>query len=50
MINEIIEKIQLHMSRAKKALLEIENWDNLGCEIFEDFEKIMEYKKQKCLI
>ena len=40
MINEIIEKINLHKGRAKSALLEIKEWDEPGCEIFEDFEKI----------
>ncbi len=40
MINEIIEKINLHKKRSKSALLEIKDWDELDCEIFEDFEKI----------
>lgn len=40
MINEIIEKVQLHKNRAKSALLEIKDWENIDCEIFENFEKI----------
>lgn len=40
MINDIIEKVNLHKKRAKNALLEIKHWDELNCNIFEDFEKI----------
>jgi len=40
MINDIIEKIELHKSRAKTALLEIKNWPTLNSDLFEDFEKI----------
>jgi uncharacterized protein with HEPN domain len=40
MINDIIEKVNLHKKRCKSALLEIRQWDELDCEIFEDFEKI----------
>ena len=40
MINEIIDKINLHKKRSKSALLEISEWESLDCEIFEDFEKI----------
>lgn len=40
MINEIIEKINLHKKRAKSALLEINEWESLDYEIFENFEKI----------
>lgn len=40
MINEIIEKVQLHKNRAKSAILEIRDWGNIDCEIFENFEKI----------
>jgi len=40
MINEIIEKINLHKKRAKNALLEIRSWDRLEYEALEEFEKI----------
>ncbi len=40
MINEIIEKVNLHKKRSKSALLEINEWESLDCEIFENFEKI----------
>ena len=40
MINDIIEKINLHKKRAKSALEEIKEWESLDCEIFENFEKI----------
>jgi uncharacterized protein with HEPN domain len=40
MINDIIEKINLHKKRAKFALEEIKEWDDLDCDIFENFEKI----------
>jgi len=40
MINDIIEKINLHKKRAKAALEEIKEWETLDCEIFENFEKI----------
>ena len=40
MINDIIEKVNLHRGRCKMALLEIKQWEILDCEIFEDFEKI----------
>jgi len=40
MIKDIIEKIELHKSRAKSALTEIKNWSSFGSDIFEDFEKI----------
>jgi len=40
MINDIIEKINLHKKRAKSALEEIIEWETLDCEIFENFEKI----------
>jgi len=40
MINDILEKLNLHKSRAKQALLEIKEWEYLDSEIFEDFEKI----------
>jgi hypothetical protein len=39
-INEIIDKINLHKKRSKSALFEIKEWESLDCEIFEDFEKI----------
>ena len=40
MINDIIEKINLHKKRAKFALEEIKEWDDLDCDIFENFVKI----------
>jgi hypothetical protein len=40
MINDILEKVNLHKKRAKFALLEIQEWESLDSEIFEDFEKI----------
>lgn len=40
MINDILEKIELHRNRAKKAILEIKQWKKLDCEFFEDFEKV----------
>lgn len=40
MINDVIEKVELHKSRAKNALLEMKNWPSLNSDLFEDFEKI----------
>lgn len=40
MINEIVEKVKLHKSRAKSALLEIRDWGEFDSSVFEDFEKI----------
>lgn len=40
MINDILEKVELHRKRAKNAILEIKTWDKLRCEFFEDFEKV----------
>ena len=41
MIHDILEKINLHKSRASLALNEIKDFDNgLDLEIFEDFEKV----------
>ena len=40
MIEYIIQKVNLHKQRAKSAILEIKEWDELDGEIFEDFEKI----------
>jgi hypothetical protein len=40
MINDILDKVNLHKKRAKLALEEIKNWDELDSGIFEDFEKI----------
>lgn len=40
MIGEILEKIALHQKRAKSAMKEIQEWDTIDSEIFEDFEKI----------
>jgi len=40
MISEIIEKVEIHKSRAKSALLEIKSWSVFDSDVFEDFEKI----------
>lgn len=41
MINEILQKVELHRNRAKKAVEEIKSWtEKLNCDIYEDFEKI----------
>lgn len=40
MISESIEKVNLHRKRLKSALLEIKNWVEMDCSVFEDFEKI----------
>ena len=40
MINEVIEKANLHKDRLKLALEEIKAWENLDSDIFENFEKI----------
>ena len=40
MINDVLEKVNLHKKRAKLALLEIKQWEKLHCDIFENFEKI----------
>lgn len=40
MIDDIIKKIELHRDRAKLALSEIEEFEELSSDIFEDFEKI----------
>jgi len=40
MINDIIQKVELHKKRAKLALEEIILWKTLDSDIFEDFEKI----------
>lgn len=40
MIDDILQKVNLHKKRLKQALEEIKEWDSLDCEIFEDFEKI----------
>jgi len=40
MIKDILEKINLHKRRLTSALLEIKQWQDIDCEVFEDFEKI----------
>ena len=40
MIEDVMSKVQLHQKRLKAALDEIVQWQDLDCEIFEDFEKI----------
>jgi len=40
MINDIIEKVELHKKRAKAALNEISQWENIDCKVFEEFEKV----------
>ena len=40
MIEDIIQKVSIHKSRAKKALDEIVSWGYLDSSIFEDFDKV----------
>lgn len=40
MLNEILEKVELHRKRAKQAMDELTSWDGIDCKVFEDFEKI----------
>lgn len=40
MTSDIVEKVKLHMNRAKSAISEIENWPSLSSDLFKDFEKI----------
>jgi uncharacterized protein with HEPN domain len=40
MIDDIIQKIELHKKRAKSALDELSTWDKIEVDIFDDFEKI----------
>lgn len=40
MIDDIIQKIELHKKRAKAAMDEIATWSKLEIGIFDDFEKI----------
>lgn len=40
MINDILQKVELHKNRAKSALEEIKNWSSINDEVFKDFEKI----------
>ncbi len=40
MTDDIIDKINLHKSRATQALLEIKSWQDIDSEIFEEFEKV----------
>ena len=40
MINDVLQKVELHKSRAKSALEEIKDWSSINSEIFKDFEKI----------
>lgn len=40
MIKDLLEKVDLHQSRAKRALFEIKGWENLTSDVYEDFEKI----------
>ncbi len=40
MIDEIIAKVELHRTRAKKALDEIKGWGSIDSDVFNDFEKI----------
>ena len=40
MINDIIEKVDLHFRRAKSALEEIETYGQMSSEWFCDFEKV----------
>ena len=40
MIDDILDKVNLHKKRAKSALLEIKQWEKIDCDVFENFEKI----------
>ncbi|MDF1875744.1 hypothetical protein JHD48_08350 [Sulfurimonas sp. SAG-AH-194-I05] len=40
MINDVVSKINLHKRRLVLALQEIEDWNELSSDVFEDFEKI----------
>ena len=40
MIADVLAKIDLHKKRLESALAEIKQWEDIDCEIFEDFEKI----------
>ena len=40
MMQEILEKIHLHLKRAKSAMNELREWNRIDSEVFEDFEKI----------
>lgn len=40
MIDEILQKIELHRSRAKLALTQMHSWKNFNVDLFDDFEKI----------
>lgn len=40
MINDILKKTELHITRAKSTLKEIKSWDNINIEVFENTEKI----------
>lgn len=42
MINDILEKIELHRNRAKKAILEIKAWKELALDAFSHMELILE--------
>ena len=40
MIMDIVDKIRLHQKRLSHALEEIQGWDELVPEMFDDFEKV----------
>ena len=40
MIDDVLQKVELHKSRAKLAIDEIKKWPSINNEIFENFEKI----------
>ncbi len=40
MIQEVLEKVHLHLKRAKSAMNEIKEWSHIDSGVFEDFEKI----------
>lgn len=40
MINDVLEKVNLHKSRASMALDEIKEYGDLDVDVFEDFEKV----------
>jgi hypothetical protein len=40
MIQETLEKVHLHLKRAKSAMNEIKGWNGIDAGVFDDFEKI----------
>ncbi len=40
MIDDILNKVELHRQRLRHALVEIREWETLDSKLFEDFEKV----------